>query len=378
MGQSRFSGLAFVGAANLFSVVSGGVFWIFLAPLLSVEAYGHVQYDYSIPGILAAFAIMGLATTVTTYRAKGNTALAGQANFLILITTCALSVPLFLFMDWVLGLLLITNNFFHMSTALLLGKKSYREFSTIMIGSRVLQIALSLGLYYVMGDVGILIGYAASFLIFGYRYLLNLRPNDFSFGEVRRYWKFTFYNFASHVLDVMYVFFDKVLIGTLYGFEFLGIYALAFQFISALNFLPSSLGQFLLPEEASGANTKKIRILGYVGSISLTVVAFFAIPVFIHEFLADYSEATGLLQIMILAIFPSTVSAIHTSKITSTGNGRPHMVGLAIFVSIHLAGVVVLGGIYGIEGIGISFVAASTAQAVFLWAYVMRYMGKKF
>lgn len=363
--NSRISDLGFVSIANLFSAVFGGLFWIFLAPLLSVEVFGEISYDFSIPSMLGAIAIMGLTTTVTTYTAKGNENLKYQANFLVLIASIVVSIPLF-FIDWILAFFLITNNFFHMTTAMILGTKSYKEYSIIMIGSRILQITLSLILYNLMGEIGILIGYVISFIIFSYRYLLSIKIQRPSISEIRPYWKFTLYNYAGHISSVIYAFADKILIGTMYGFEELGMYALAFYFISALSFLPSSLSGFLLPEEASGSKTNKIRNLGIIGSILITIGSYFGIPVFIEYFLPNYHQAIPLIQIMILSLLPATVSAIYNSKLLAIGNGKIVLIGMIIFISIHLTGITILGSIYGMEGLGISIILAHTIQAIFL------------
>lgn len=363
---SKFSGLGFVGFANLFSAVLGGLFWLIIAPLLTVDVFGKINYDMAIPSIFGAIAILGLTTTVTIYTAKGNKKIKHEANFLVLISSIVISIPLF-FVHWILPVFLITNNFYHMTTAQVLGVKSYKEFSVLMIGSRISQIVLSLLLYNLIGEVGVLLGYSLSFLIFSYRYFMNLPFSKPSISEIRLHWKFTTYNFASHISSVVYVFADKVLIGSLFGFSVLGFYAFGFQFLSALSFLPSSLSGFLLPEEASGAKTRKIKILGLIFSIFLAIFAFFLIPVLIESFFPYFGEAIPAARIMALLLFPVTVSTILNSQFLGAGNGKPVLVGMIIFIIIHFTGIVVLGNLYGLEGLAISLVGAHSVQSSYLW-----------
>jgi len=364
-----FSDLGLVSFANLFQTIFGAIFWIALASILILDNYGKIQFDLAIPSILGAVGLLGLSTTVIVYTAKGNQKIKYQANFLVLIASVGISIPLY-FINWTLPAFLISHNFFAMAIAYLLGQKRYKEYSAVIIGSRVTQLILSFGLYFVIGNDGILLGYAIAFFIFSYRFFSNLKFSGIGISEIKPHWNFTLNNFGTHIIIMIYSWLDKVIIAIIYGFSTLGLYTLGYQFQSAIGFVPSTLSQYLLPQEASGKETKKIRIIGYVSSAILTVLAIFLIPIFLPLLFPSFEEATVPAMIMMLTLFPATVVSIAHSQLQGRGKSKPVLIGTIIFVSIMMSGIFVLGQLYGLEGIAASLVISYIAQSLYIWLYV--------
>lgn len=355
--------------ANLFSTAFAGIFWIFLASILAVENYGSIYFDMAIPSILGAISLVGLPTTVIMLTAKGNNTFKFQANLLVLITSICFSIPLF-FIHWTLGAFLITNNFFQMATSQILGEKSYKEYSILIIGSRITQITFSLLFYEWIGQHGILVGYVLGFILFSYRYFLNIKFKKLELSQIKQHWHYISHVFGIQVSGAMYSFSDKVLIGFLYGFSNLGLYTLGSQFLNALGFLPSGLSAYLLPEESSGSNTKKIRRLGLILSAIFTVIAFFSIPFVVNTFLPEYVESIPLAVVMVLSLFPITVISIFNSQLLGNGKSKPPLIGMIIYVILQLIGIVIFGELFGILGLAISIVVANSIQAIYLWTAI--------
>ena len=360
------SGVGMVTFANLFSTIFAGIFWISLASFLGVEDYGTVYFDMAIPSILGAISLVGLPTTLIRLSAQGNKTFKFNANIIALLLSILFAIPL-LFIHWVLAVFLLTSNFFLMATSLVIGEKSYKEYSIIIIGSRLLQIAFSIFFFEFLGHYGILIGYALSFLIFSYRFFMNLRFKKPDFTEIKQHLTYITHVFGIQVSGSLYSFFDKVVIGSLYGFTNLGLYTLGSQFLNALGFLPSGFSTYLLPEESSGSNTKKIRQIGIILSIALTIIAIFSIPVIINSFFPEYAESIPLAIIMMFSLFPITAISILMSRLLGYGQSKPALIGVIIYVISQISGIVILGQLFDMIGLAISVVVANYIQLIYLW-----------
>jgi len=360
------SGVGMVTFANLFSTIFAGIFWIFLATLLGVENYGTVYFNMAIPSILGAISLVGIPTTLIRLSAQGNRTFKFNANIIALILSIIFAIPL-LFFHWVLAVFLLTNNFFLMATSLTIGEKSYKEYSFLMVGSRLLQIAFSILFFEFLGNYGILIGYALSFLIFSYRFFMNLRFKKPDFTEIKKHRIYITHVFGIQVSGAIYSFLDKIVIGFLYGFTNLGLYTLGSQFLNALGFLPSGFSTYLLPEESSGSDTKKVRQIGIILSIVLTVIAIFLIPIFINSFFSEYAESIPLAIIMMFSLFPITAISILDSKLLGYGQSKPALIGVIIYVVSQISGIVIFGQLFDIIGLAVSVVVANYIQLIYLW-----------
>lgn len=361
-----FSGLGIIGSAHLIQAILGALFWVIIASFLEVESFGKISFDMSIPYILGAVGLLGLNTTIIVYTPKGKKEIKQPANILVLVATTVIALPLFS-ISWTLPLLLIASNFFYMSLASFLGDKSYKKYAILIIGSRVAQLFLSLIFYLWLGSDGILVGYALAFLIFSHKFLLSLKIKKLKLSILRPYFSFTLNNFASHISSMLYAWLDKVVIAILFGYSFLGLYTLAFQFVAFVSFIPSILGTYLLPEEASGTNTKKIRYLGYISSAIITPLAFFTIPLILETFFPNYESAIDAIKIMVLSLFPSTAVAILHTQFLGREDSRTPLIGILIFIIVIMSSIFTLGFSYGLNGIAIGFVISHSSQGLYLW-----------
>ena len=66
--------------------------------------------------------------------------------------------------------------------------------------------------------------------------------------------------FGNRISQVLLMYGDKILIGSIFGFSMLGNYYFAFQVFMLLDTIPKSISQYLLPQEAEGKKNKKLKI----------------------------------------------------------------------------------------------------------------------
>jgi len=123
--------------------------------------------------------------------------------------------------------------------------------------------------------------------------------------------------------------------------------------------------KYLLPQEASGNDTRKIKKIIIFSSIGMTFLGFFIMPMIIPTIFPKYLESADAIRIMSLALLPLGFVNISISKFLSLEKSRFILIGLVISLSILIPTMILFGIWYGILGIAYSFVLASTIQAVY-------------
>jgi O-antigen/teichoic acid export membrane protein len=380
-GKERES--AFVGIGNLLAGAIGGIFWLLLASIVKVNEYGQLNYYISLSTILSALSLLGLNLTIMTYLPKGEEKLRHQSNLVVLISNAIIVIPLIILtQNFVLSVLLVGTSFFAMTVSELLGRKSYRKFPIAVIGQRLLQFVLSLGLYYLIGIDGILLGYGLSLLAFSYNYVKDLfasrrkhtshieqesEQNTSSesgrfLGEVRRKSKFILHTYLASIAQSFSLYADKLVIAPLFGFSVLGNYQLGFQFLLFLSVIPVSLTQYLLPQESSGVQRKGVRKVGVMIAIIMGIAFFFSIEIIIGSFFPEYISAIAASRIMILGIVPMSINAVINSRLLGTGKSRLVLIGSGTYLFSLFSLMIILGGYLQLTGLAIALVTALSIQ----------------
>jgi O-antigen/teichoic acid export membrane protein len=359
-------GLIYTTIGGLGANVLGAALWLILASILTVDNYGLANYYIALATLVSGIGIIGLNTTVTTFLAKGDEKILFEGNSLALISGIIVSIILSLF-EWTAGLLSITTVFFTMTLAETLGKKTYKEYAFIQIGQKIAQLGLSLLLYFQLGIAGVILGYVIGSLIFSYKYLFTLRKFTTNLSSIK-----TKRNFALHTYGYSLVGLtlsnniDKILVGPLFGYYTLGLYQLAFQFLMFLGLIPTSLQQYLLPEEASGKNKKQLKIAGFLLSIAACIAIFFLSAYLIPKFFPNFTNATLLVSIMSIAIIPSTAAAILTATLLANEKSKTVFTAGLIYIIALISFLISLGYIMGVLGLAVAIIAAKTLQATYL------------
>ena len=359
-------GLLYTTVGGVGSSILGALFWLILASIFSVDNYGLVNYYIALAQILAGVGLIGLNTTVTAYLAKGETELLYETNSIILISglVCALILSAF---HWAAGLLSATLVFFTMAQAEILGKKAYKEYAFALIGQRIAQISLSLVLYFPLGLTGIVLGYFAGALIFSYRYFISLKNFTLKLTSIREKRNFALHSYGYNLLGkTLSNYIDKVIIGILFGYYDLGLYQLCFQFFMFLDMIPVSLQQYLLPEESSGNNKQKIKIIALILAVAAFLFLFTLSPYLISTLFPSFTEAVPMVRLISLSVIPSTIVAMLTASFLGNENSKIVFSSSIIYLTSLLVCLVVLGLTVGVLGLSLAIVFGKTIQAIFL------------
>ena len=360
-------GFVSVAGANITSQLILGLFWLFLASFVEPKDYGQLNYFTSFSFVTAAFILLGLNTTVMTFLPKGEEMLKNKANHLVLLSSCAIILPIFLLTSNVPSVVLaISTSIFIMTQAGILGLKNYKRYYRVAIGQRLLLVALSLLLYYTNGIDGIIIGFAISQFLFSYDYYKSLRGFNLNFKELRPKFRFIVHMFFSNLESRIILYVDKLVIGSLFGLEILGLYQFGFQFLMFLSVIPLSIQNFLLPQMSSGIYNQKIIRTSLLFALMVSIISFLVIPYFIRSFFPLYQETIQAAQIMVLGIFPITVNSTITPKLLANKNSQPVFVATMIRLVSLFPLILFLGRNMGLLGLAISVVISISLQTIFL------------
>lgn len=262
--------------------------------------------------------------------------------------------------------LLVFESFLTMSLAEALGDKSYREYMIARFTQKLIQICLSIPLYLLWGINAVFIGFFTSYAVFSYRFFWSLLSFRLKLNSLGSKLNFAVHSYLIRLTDSLAAYLDKLLIGILLGLSALGLYQLSYQFFMLSAILPSSLFRYLLPEEAKGSDKGKIKRLGVLASITLTVSIITFSPAIIDLLFPNFREATPMVRLMSLAMIPTTFVSIHRAELLGGERSRPAVEGNLIYIVVEILGIVTLGAMWSLVGMALSVILAFTANALYL------------
>lgn len=358
--------LSLVGIGNIISNSISSLFWIFIASILSTEEYGELGFLLAIVSTISAFALIGSNNVLTVYVAKK---IKIQATiFLIALITGFISS---------IGLLIFTENIFISFYPLgvivfsliiydFLGKKLFLNYAKYMILQRVIMVGLSVIFLETYGVNGIILGYTISLLCFGVFIYKGFKESRIEFRLLRERKNFIINNFGTHVLEVLSINIDKLIIFPFLGATILGPYQLGFQIFAALTILPNIVTQYTLPNDASGISSNKLKKITILISIILIIITILFSPILLPNFFPDFESSVEIVQIMSLAILPTTISLVITSELLGNEKTKSVIIGMFVSIITLTIGIFSMGEIFGFVGLGASLVLAKTLQCITL------------
>jgi O-antigen/teichoic acid export membrane protein len=150
------------------------------------------------------------------------------------------------------------------------------------------------------------------------------------------------------------------------SFTVLGNFAFSLQIFAVLLILPNIIYKLILPYDATGGSTNKIKKITILTSIGFAITGIVASPVIIPYFFPAFIDAIPAIQIVSIAVIPETIIIMLTSKILSIEKSKFLLIGRTIGVIARVSGIVLLGINFGIYGIAIGFLIAYCIECIFL------------
>jgi len=337
----------------------------------NVHEYGLINYVVAIGSLSSSISLLGLNTTVTTLVPQGHKRIDIQANQVVLIsaTVCAIIASLF---NWILGFFVLGMAFWMMSSYELLSRKLYSKYALNIIGSRALQLVLSIILYGFFGIFGIIVGFVIAFFAFSVTYFKTIPQFSKSFGKITKEFKTSLHLYSYNLSNALLLYLDKLIIAPIYGYTVLGYYQLGFQFLMFFSMISVSFYQYLIPEESSGRKRNKLRIYGIALSIIITILVFLLAPVILKVFFPNYINSLNSIRILSMGIIPMMITSTLNSKFLAMKLTRFVLISSIIYQVTQIILIIILGRQFGIDGIALSVVIAMIVQITFLGVAQLR------
>lgn len=366
---TNFSGLKDIttlSGANIIATVIGGIFWFYIASLVGEKGYGEISYYLSIATIGSGITMLGASNTLVVYAAKGEKILPVISFITLILSAIASFIVFFIFFNFGASLHLFTYVIFGLVTSELIGKKLYKSYSKYVITQKVLMVFFAIVLYYIIGNQGVLIGIAISFLLLVIPMFSELKNTKINFDILKPKRNFMINNY---VLDLSRMFgwsLDKIIIVPMFGFAILGNYQLGLQFYTVFLLLPSVIYQYILPQDASGTPNVLLKKITIIGSVGISILGIIFSPIFVPIIFPEFNDAIIIVQIMSLGVIPGTVNYMYISKFLGELRSKIVLSGSGLYLGTIIIGIVVLGQIFDVNGLAMAFVLAGTIESIFL------------
>lgn len=362
---SDFRGLIGIGVTDVASSSISALFWFYIASVLGPESYGKVSYLIAVATLTSTISLLGSTNMLTVYTAK-NVKIESTVYLISIICGLIASIILyFVIYDvsasaYVIGIMLIG-----LGNATIIGKKSYKNYSKYIIAQKLLMVSLSISMYYTIGFDGILFGIALSsspYLIIIYKYF---RESKIDFRLIKDRFAFMSNSYMLNLSSAFTGSIDKLIIVPLLGLGILGNYQLGIQFLAVLQILPSIVYKYILPQDASGNPNRNLKKLIIVISVIFTICGIVLSPFIIPKLFPKYESAVQVIQIISLSLVPDTIITIYQSKYFGNEKSKIVLIGSIIHISVQIITILLLGKIFGANGIATSLVLSSLASCIF-------------
>ncbi len=359
----KFSSIA---TGETVSGAIGSIFWLYLASLLTVSDYGEVQFLIGIASFGVGLSLIAQTNTIIVYEIKQR-GLRGILFLLSFIMAGIVSVILFLVYSR-LDIVVLSFGMIcaEMAIGYLMGKKLFIRYSIFLISQKVLMIGLAIGLYFLMGIEGIIYGIAISYIPVVILVLSTFKNTSYNFPLLKNNFGFIFYNYLDRLVVFSRRNLDKIIIMPMLGFEILGEFALGFQIYSIMILFASISFKLLLMKDTEGKDSKKLGLVILSISIIISVLGITIAPKIVPMVFPQFTNVIEIIPIMSLAVIPNTVIFIISSKFLGDEKSKFILIGHVMYAISYLLLIIILGSLYGIQGLAYTFLTCSTGYAIYL------------
>ena len=356
--------LVSIGSANLLGNGISAIFWFSLASLINPEEYGQIHYFLAIAGMAQLLSLISTTNALQVYVAK-NIKIHSTLFFISIIAGIVSSLVVFLFFSRTdTSLLVLGYIIFELSNGFLLGKKLFSNYAKFFLTQKILTVIFGFGLYFTFGVDGIIFGLVLSYVPYIWILVNEFRNTRIDFSLLKPRKGFLINNYGINISSAVGGQMDKLIIAPILGLELLGNYSLAMQFAVILMLLPTTVFKYLLTQDSSGKNTKNLKKNTIFASIGLAVFGIVVLPMIIPILFPNYIDTVIAIQIISVAIIPSTIGIFYDSKLLSIEKSKFLVIGKGIGLFTMISGFVILGPIYGIIGLAVTLVVSSCLQTL--------------
>ena len=346
--------------------IIASAFWLLLAFLISPEEYGEIHYFMGIAGLAFGISLLTTQDTIVVYTAK-NVRLAPTLFLISLIAggiAAVVVAALFSRVDSSFLLLgFIVND---LAIGYILGKKLFTKYPKYFLIQKSLTFVLGISFFYLFGVAGILFAIAISYSHFIFIIVTVFRNSSIDFSLLKKHRGFIGNNYFMNISGAVRSHMDKIIIVPLIGFEILGNYALALQIYAVLMIFSNIIYRYALPHDASGTNTRKIKLIGLSYAVGVSMLGFTILPLVVPLVFEKFSDIGPAIQIISLAVIPTTISLFYTSQILGREKSSVILASRILGSISIIVMLLILAPLYGMIGAASAFVLSALIICVFL------------
>jgi len=363
--KNKLKDLLSLGFINLASAVILGIFWLFLASIMTKEEYGELGFLMAIANVGATISLFGIRTMVVVYESKNE--IVFPSSFIVVLISANITalVTFVLIQNVFVSILIVGMVIFQILLSGLNSKQRFSDFSKHKIIRAVITVGIALVLFQYFGLNGIFLAYFLSTLFILKELNSLIKNKKIKFSLLIPKIPFMLHMFAVRLTTVFVRWGDKILIGSLLGFSALANYFVAVQYLFLLITIPLSLSIYLMPQESQGKKNKKIKIFSIIISCLVAIISIIIIPYGINYFLPKYEESIFLMQILSVGIIPLTISSIQGTEFIGKENSRVVLIASLLQAGVYIGSIILLSQELGIVGLAIGFVLAISIRVIF-------------
>jgi len=363
---SDLKGLASIGFADTIGNGATAIFWFFIASQLSSSSYGEIHYYLGIAGIAQIISLIGNSNVLTVYAAK-NVKIISTLFLISLVAGFISSLVVIILLARIDAALLIFGYIImDLSTGVLLGRKLFKKYTIFILLQKILTLVIGIGFYFSFGEQSIIFALVLSYLPYIIIVGKELKKDKIIFSQLKERKDFIITNYFTNLSGSFAGQIDKIIIAPLLGFELLGNYALALQFYVVLMVFSGIVFKYILSQDSSGIKNKNLKKGTVVVSILIAILSSIFLPMVIPHLFPQYIETIDAIQIITFSVIPGTISMLYVSKFLALEKSKYVLISKIFSIAIMVTGFMTLGPIFGIIGLSITLVIATSVEALYL------------
>jgi len=330
--------------------------------LVDPDEYGNIFYFLSMAGIVSLISPLATNYVSTVFSAKKIDIL-HEINFLSLISTGIGSIILFFITNRLdLIILVIGIVSLNLTTGKMLGEKNFRLYSISNVFQKFTTLIFGLSFYFLFGLESVILAIGLSHIFHIILFFKEIKITRYHFSRIKSKFHFIISNYSNNLIGMFGGHVDKIVIGAMFGMNFLGQYSLAIQVIAGLMILPNIITKYLITEDLYNVKNIEFKKKIVICCIIISLLGIFLVPEVIPYLFPKYMEVIETIRIMSLSILPNAFARIQVAKYLSQERGFIIMAGSIAYVSVLFLGIFTLIPLLGIIGLAITFVIGYIVQ----------------
>ena len=355
--------LAAMGVANLVGSGLTAIFWFYLASMINPENYGEIHYFLGIAGMAQMFSLVSTANVVTVYTAK-NIKIQSTLFFLTICAGVISSIIVFILFERIdVSLLILGYIIFELVNGVLIGQKLFKRYAKFFLIQKFLTLVLGISFYFEFGFEGVIYALVLSYVPSIWIIVNEFRNSQIDFSLLKPRRGFILNNYGMNISNAISGQIDKIIIAPILGFELLGNYALALQFLVVMMMASNIIFKYLLTHESSGNNTKKLRIYTILFSIFISAFGLLILPEIIPIVFPEFISSIIAIQIVSLIVIPGTITLLYESKFLALEKSKFIVISKVIEALIIIIGFLTLGIEFGMLGLAFTILIGACVEA---------------